>query len=412
MVLKGKNILLGICGGIAAYKMPMVIRLLKKEGAHVRVVMTRSATRFVTELTLSTVSQEPVNIDIFPDSYDTEHDWTRHISLGEWADLMIIAPATANTIAKITAGICDDLLSTCFITLRPDRPKLIFPAMDGEMYHSGSVQRNLAWLRDNGCKIIEPESGSLASGQCGTGRMPEPEAIVASMTEAIGESRHSTVLQHKNIIVTAGPTREKIDGVRFVSNYSSGKMGFAIACAAARRGADVTLISGPVSLPSPERVRRIDVETACDMEREVQRIAPQCDIFIAAAAVADYRPAEPVAGKIKKHSNTLELSLIRNPDILAGFSINKKPHQLSVGFALETENGLAYAEQKLRAKNLDLIACNTYDRTTSGFEVDTNILTLIDKQGTISRLPLLTKKEAAIRLIDAIEAMLSEQQQG
>ncbi len=412
MILNGKNILLGICGGIAAYKMPMVIRLLKKEGAHVRVVMTSSATRFVTELTLATVSQEPVNRDIFPESYDTAHDWTRHISLGEWADMMIISPATANTIAKITAGLCDDLLSTCFITLRPDRPKLIFPAMDGEMYRSDSVQRNLAWLKSNGCRVVEPESGSLASGQCGTGRMPEPETILKSIIESLGEKRQSSRLQDKNIIVTAGPTREKIDGVRFLSNYSSGKMGFAIACAAARRGANVTLITGPVSLPAPEGVDRIDIETACDMQREVQRIASRCDIFIGAAAVADYRPAETVTGKIKKTSETIALSLIRNPDILAGFSAEKKPHQLSVGFSLETENGLGYAAEKLRAKNLDLIAYNTYDGKTSGFEVDTNALTLIDRQGTITELPLLTKRDAAIRLLDAIEALLSRPDNG
>ncbi|ARM30249.1 bifunctional phosphopantothenoylcysteine decarboxylase/phosphopantothenate--cysteine ligase CoaBC [Prosthecochloris sp. HL-130-GSB] len=408
MNLEGKHILLGISGGIAAYKIPMVIRLLKKQGAQVRVVLTRAASQFVTELTLSTVSQEPVLREIFPESHASQQDWTRHISLGDWADALVIAPATAHTLAKLTAGLCDDLLSTCFITLPADKPRLIFPAMDGHMYRSPSVQRNIGWLMEQGCIVIEPESGALASGQCGTGRMPEPETIADAVARAIGD-HHSPAtgsFAGRNIIVTAGPTRENIDGVRFISNHSSGKMGFAIACAAARRGADVTLITGPVALETPADVRRIDVTTACEMDQAVKDISGACDIFIGAAAVADYRPAEPVDGKIRKTAETMQLSLVRNPDILAGFASRKQPGQLAIGFALETEGNLDAAREKLQAKRLDLIAFNTYDGMTTGFDVDTNILTLISKNGETTTLPLLSKQEAARRLLDNIQALL------
>ncbi|HED30529.1 MAG TPA: bifunctional phosphopantothenoylcysteine decarboxylase/phosphopantothenate--cysteine ligase CoaBC [Prosthecochloris aestuarii] len=408
MNLEGKHILLGISGGIAAYKIPMVIRLLKKQGAQVRVVLTRAASQFVTELTLSTVSQEPVLREIFPESHASQQDWTRHISLGDWADALVIAPATAHTLAKLIAGLCDDLLSTCFISLPADKPRLIFPAMDGHMYRSPSVQRNIGWLMEQGCIVIEPESGALASGQCGTGRMPEPETIADAVARAIGD-HHSPAtgsFAGRNIIVTAGPTRENIDGVRFISNHSSGKMGFAIACAAARRGADVTLITGPVALETPADVRRIDVTTACEMDQAVKDISGACDIFIGAAAVADYRPAEPVDGKIRKTAETMQLSLVRNPDILAGFASRKQPGQLAIGFALETEGNLDAAREKLQAKRLDLIAFNTYDGMTTGFDVDTNILTLISKNGETTTLPLLSKQEAARRLLDNIQALL------
>ncbi len=407
MSLKGKHILLGICGGIAAYKIPMLIRLLKKQEACVRVVVTEAATRFVTELTLSTLSQEPVCKNIFPDSFSTEDDWTRHISMGEWADAYVIAPATANTIAKLAAGICDNMLSASFITLRPNKPKLIFPAMDGEMFASASVQRNLSWLSQNGCVIINPESGDLASGQCGTGRMPEPETIVEMIAGAVGGKSRNSKLYGKSVVVTAGPTREKIDDVRFISNYSSGKMGFALASAAAARGAWVTLITGPASLPTPDGVNRLDVESAEEMNHEVKARYATCDIFIGAAAIADYRPGKPVEGKIKKSNETMELSLVKNPDILAGFSEQKKPHQLAVGFSLETAGNLQNAREKLEQKKLDLIAYNTFDGKTSGFEVDTNILTLIDKNLALRELPLLSKRAAAERTLDIIEELIS-----
>ena len=407
MSLKDKNILLGISGGIAAYKIPILIRLLKKQGANVRVVVTEAATRFVTELTLSTLSQEPVCKDIFPDSFSTRDDWTRHISMGEWADAYAIAPATANTIAKLTAGVCDDMLSASFITLRPNKPRLIFPAMDGEMFSSASVQRNLSWLSQNGCTIINPESGDLASGQCGKGRMPEPEAIANIIDEAVKDKSRDSKLCGKSVVITAGPTREKIDDVRFISNYSSGKMGFALAAAAVARGAGVTLITGPVHLPTPDGVDRLDVESTEEMDLAAKQHYRSCDIFIGAAAVADYRPANHVAGKIKKNSKTMEINLVRNPDVLTGFSKQKTLHQLAVGFCLETEGNLQNAREKLTQKKLDLVAYNTFDGKTSGFEVDTNILTLIDKNLEIHELPLLSKKEAAERMLNVIEELIS-----
>jgi len=405
MKLKDKNILLGVCGGIAAYKIPLLIRLLKKQGANVRVVVTRAATRFVTELTLSTLSEEPVCQDIFPDCSSTD-EWTRHIAIGEWADTYVIAPATANTIAKLAAGICDDMLSVSFITLRPNKPKLLFPAMDGEMFGSASVQRNLSWLSEQGCIVVNPESGQLASGQCGTGRMPEPETITDLIEQAVTNTQNDSILQGKSVVITAGPTREKIDDVRFISNYSSGKMGFALAKAAVAKGARVTLITGPVHLHTPEGVTRLNVESTEEMQNAVREHHTSCDIFIGAAAVADYRPVEAISGKFKKEHETMEISLVKNPDILAGFSEQKKADQLAIGFSLETAGNLDHAKTKLQQKKLDLIAYNTFDGKTSGFEVDTNVLTLIDKNLSIQELPLLSKQKAAEKMLDAIEKLI------
>ena len=402
-MLTGKNILLGISGGIAAYKTPHLVRLLKKAGADVQVLATESALKFVSELSLSTVSNRPVLTGIF--TADKEGERTRHIALGEWADAFVIAPATANTLAKLSAGLCNDLLSISLITLRPGKPVLLVPAMDGYMYDSPSVQRNLTTLKRQGCRALDPESGPLASGQCGLGRMPEPETIVEVLAELLVAPKPSP-LNGKTVVVTAGPTREKIDGVRYLSNYSSGKMGFAIAAEAARRGAAVHLISGPVSLPTPAGVERHDAESAVEMLEASRPHFANCDLFIGAAAVADYRPEAQVEGKIKKKDGAMQLRLVRNPDILAEFSTNRKPGQLAVGFALETEGGLDYARKKLTDKKLDLVAFNIYDGRTSGFEVDTNALTLLDRDGSTTELPLLSKAEAARRLLDAIEQLL------
>ncbi|MCX6178165.1 MAG: bifunctional phosphopantothenoylcysteine decarboxylase/phosphopantothenate--cysteine ligase CoaBC [Chlorobiales bacterium] len=404
-VLRGKNIIVGICGGIAAYKTPQLVRLLKKNGANVRVAVTDGGARFVSELALATVSGERVYRSIFPPVDTTGTDYTRHISLGEWADAFVIAPATANTLAKLSAGLCDDMLTALFIALRPGKPVLIFPAMDGQMFLSPSVQRNIAILTAQGCSIISPESGELASGLSGLGRMPEPESIVSSLEETLHSSPESSPLHGKSIVVTAGPTREKIDGVRFISNYSSGKMGFAIARAAAKRGALVTLVTGPVHLETPPGVTRLDVESAMEMHNASQSFFKGCTIFVGAAAVSDYRPAAPYEGKMKKDDQEIELTLIKNPDILAEFGMQKAPGQLAVGFALETQTGLDNARKKLNTKNLDLIAFNFFDRKTSGFEVDTNILTLIDKDGVTTELPQLPKDSAAERLLDAIEKL-------
>ena len=404
-VLTGKNIIVGICGGIAAYKTPHLVRLLKKCGANVRVAITDGGARFVSELALATVSGERVYRSIFPPADITGTDYTRHISLGEWADAFIIAPATANTLAKLSTGLCDDMLTALFITLRPAKPVLIFPAMDGQMFLSPSVQRNIAILAAQGCSVISPESGELASGLSGLGRMPEPESIVTSLAEALHSTAETSPLYGKSIVVTAGPTREKIDGVRFISNYSSGKMGFAIARAAKKRGALVTLITGPVHLETPPGVTRLDVESAMAMHNAAQNFFKDCSIFIGAAAVSDYRPATPYEGKMKKDAQKIELTLIKNPDILAEFGTQKTSEQLAVGFALETQTGLDNARHKLKTKNLDLIAFNFFDRKTSGFEVDTNILTLIDNEGLTTELPQLPKDEAASRLLDAIEKL-------
>ncbi len=404
-VLKGKNIIVGISGGIAAYKTPQLVRLLKKSGANVRVALTDGAARFVSELSLATVSEERVYRSIFPPADTSGTDYTRHISLGEWADAFVVAPATANTLAKLSAGLCDDMLTALFITLRPQKPVLVFPAMDGQMFLSASVQRNIATLTAQGCRIINPDSGELASGLSGVGRMPEPESIVTSLKEALCSTSAASPLYGKSIIVTAGPTREKIDGVRFISNYSSGKMGFAIARAAAKRGALVTLITGPVHLETPPGVNRLNVESALEMHDAAASSFKSCNIFIGAAAVSDYRPLDPSEGKMKKENPEIELTLVRNPDILAEFGLQKALGQLAVGFALETQTGLGNARKKLKAKNLDLIAFNFFDRKTSGFEVDTNILTLIDNKGVTIELPQLSKDAAAGKLLDCIEKL-------
>ncbi len=404
-MLTGRNILLGISGGIAAYKTPQLVRLLKKSGADVQVLATGSALKFVSELSLATVSNHPVLTGIFPSHEAREDEYTRHISLGEWADAFVIAPATANTLARLATGLCDDMLSLCFLTLRPGKPVLIVPAMDGHMYDSPSVQRNLSALAAQGCRILEPENGSLASGQCGLGRMPEPETIFEALTGMFAAPETSE-LNGKTVIVTAGPTREKIDGVRFLSNYSSGKMGFAIATDAARRGARVHLVTGPVNLPTPPGVERIDVQSAVEMLEAAQPLFGECDLFIGAAAVADYRPEAPVEGKIKKKDAEMEIRLVRNPDILAEFATNRKPGQLAVGFALETAGGIDYARKKLADKKLDLVAFNVYDGRTSGFEVDTNVLTLLGRDGSITELPLLSKEMAAGKLLDVLETLL------
>ena len=403
--MRGKNIIIGISGGIAAYKTPQIVRLLKKSGANVRVALTDGAARFVSELALATVSEERVYRSIFPPADTSGTDYTRHISLGEWADAFVIAPATANTLAKLSAGLCDDMLTALFLTLRPRKPVLIFPAMDGQMFLSASVQRNIATLTAQGCSVINPDSGELASGLCGVGRMPEPESIVASLQDALHSTAATSPLYGKSVVVTAGPTREKIDGVRFISNYSSGKMGFAIARAAAKRGAMVTLITGPVHLETPPGVTRLDVESALEMHDAALSCFKSCNIFIGAAAVSDYRPLDPSEGKMKKENPEIELTLVRNPDILAEFGLQKASGQLAVGFALETQTGLGNARKKLKAKNLDLIAFNFFDRKTSGFEVDTNILTLIDKEGVTTELPQLSKDAAAGQLLDCIEKL-------
>ncbi|MGA9408359.1 MAG: bifunctional phosphopantothenoylcysteine decarboxylase/phosphopantothenate--cysteine ligase CoaBC [Bacteroidota bacterium] len=402
-MLKDKKILLGITGGISVYKMCTVVRLLKKAGARVRVLMTQSATQFVTPLTFSTLSQEEVITSLWPVSDRTStHASIEHINLGLWADVMLIAPATANTIAKIVHGIADDILSSTVLALRC--PLLIAPAMDVDMYLNEATQKNLSALRERGYHILPAAEGELASGLTGPGRLPEPDAIVAFVDSIIKKTPLD--LKGKKILVTAGPTQEPIDPVRFIGNRSTGKMGFAIANAAAQRGADVTLISGPVALGTPKNVSRVDVETAEQMHEAVTKHAKKCDAIIMSAAVADYAPKRPAANKIKKSESMEGLTLELKPtsDILRDLGA-KKNGTVLVGFALETQDELKNAKDKLRKKNLDFIVLNSTRDEGSAFGSDTNVVTVISKDGKSERLSKMPKFDVATEILNRV-AML------
>ncbi len=400
MSLQGKKILLGISAGIAAYKIPLLVRLLKKEGAEVQVLMTQNARQFVSDLTLATLSEKSVFSEIFPKSSQVSPtSWTCHVALGEWADLYVIAPATANTLAKLASGLCDDMLTATFLTMPAAKPRLIFPSMDREMYRSRSVQRNMFQLVEDGCKIIEPESGELASGLIGEGRMPEPENIMASIHSEFQNMLQIDRLKNKRILITAGATREKIDDVRFVSNYSSGKMGFALAGEAAKHGAEVVLISGKTYLETPGGVKRIDIESAEEMFEEAKLYFEWSDVFISAAAVADYRPEKKIDGKFKKTTDSFELQMVKNPDILAHFGEKKKRNQIAIGFALESSDHLKHAQEKLIKKNLDVVVLNSPNIDGAGFEVDTNIVTILSKEGDIQEYPLMSKRDIATLIL-------------
>ncbi len=395
MVFKGENILLGVTGGIAAYKAVELCRLLGKEGASVRVAMTKNACLFVTPLTFKTVSNNQVYTDLFMPDQEFK---VRHISLANWADTIVVAPATANTIAKFALGLADDLLSTLFLA-RSDKPVYIAPAMNDRMYHNAVVQKNITSLKQQGINIIEGETGELACGEIGSGRMAEPKDIVAG----IARSRSNRAeLKGKRVLVTAGPTREPLDPVRFLSNYSSGKMGYALAEAAAENGAAVTLISGPAQIDAPAAVKLIPVETAREMYEAVLAFAPEADIIIKAAAVSDYRPVSFSEQKIKKGADLFSLSLERTPDILAALGDMKKPNQILVGFAAETENLLKNAREKLFAKKLDLMAANDVSQPDRGFGAETNQLELLYPDGEVKTIPMAKKKEVARALMGEI----------
>lgn len=404
-MLKGKHIVLGVTGGIAAYKSAWLVREFVKAGAEVQVVMTRSATQFVTPLTLSTLSQREVLIEMFPPSGEqSTAQRTKHIDVALWADIMLIAPTTANTIAKMANGLADDFLSTLVLALRC--PLALAPSMDVDMYVSETTQRNLGALKETGCFVLDPESGELASGLSGPGRLPEIERIV-SFVEGI-LSRSFQDLKGKKILVTAGPTQEPIDPVRYIGNHSSGKMGFALATAASLRGAEVTLISGPVALKSPRNVRRIDVQTACEMQEAVQKEFGSVDAVIMAAAVADYAPSQPSKHKIKRDlqtSDTLTIPLRKNPDILKSLG-EQKTRQVLVGFALETDDDMENARKKLSSKNLDLIVLNSANGKDSGFGTDTNIVTIVSPQGQAMQLPKLSKFDVANEVLNRIAPLL------
>ena len=395
--LEGRRILLGITGSIAAYKAAVLCRLLKCAGAEVRVVMTPLAKQFITPLTMATLSKNPILVEFF----DPENGaWNSHVALGEWADCYLIAPATANTLAKMAAGVADNLLLTTYLSARC--PVVVAPAMDLDMYAHEATQQNLCTLRSRGVEIIEPAEGELASGLRGKGRMSEPEQITAFVAELLDEKKKS--LAGKRMIVTAGATIEAIDPVRFISNHSSGKMGYAIAGELAARGAEVTLITGRTALSTPRGVRRVDVLSAAEMYAEAVRAYAEADGGVMCAAVADYTPAEVAQTKIRKHDGEMTLTLRRTQDIAAELG-RQKGDRLLVGFALETDDEEAHAEEKLRRKNFDFIVLNSLRDAGAGFRGDTNKVTFIDRAGR-EELPLLSKREVARRIADKIETFL------
>lgn len=400
MPLKGKKILLGVSGGIAAYKACELVRLFKKNEADVRVIMTPSAVNFVSPVTLSTLSGNEVLINIFPDvnaeSTDKVELKTWHIYNGIWADVMIVAPATANTIAKMVNGISDNFLTATVLSLRC--PIIVAPTMDEDMYINQVTTSNIAKLREFGYWIMEPETGELASGLYGVGRMPEPLSIY-NYTENFLEG-HQRDLEGKKVLITAGPTYEPIDAVRYIGNYSSGKMGFSLAKAAQQRGAEVTLISGPSALETPRNVNRINITTADDMFNAVKHNLNGKDFVVMSAAVADYKPVNIANEKIKKSgSDNLTIKTVKTTDILEYLGKNKSGYKL-IGFALETNNEIEYAKDKITRKNLDMIVVNNPKTEGAGFGTDTNVISIIDKNMSITQYDKMSKFDAANKIID------------
>lgn len=392
-VLLGKHIILGISGGIAAYKCPEIVRRLHDHGAKVRVVMTTGAKAFITPLTLQAVSGFPVADSLFDPASEAAMG---HIELGKWADLVVLAPATVDLIARITVGMANDLLST--LCLATSAPIAVAPAMNQQMYHASITQTNIQILSQRGFMIWGPEHGSQACGDVGLGRMLDPLKLVALIEQHCARKQD---LSSYRFLITAGPTREALDPVRFISNYSSGKMGFAIAAAARKRGSQVTLVSGPVNLPTPPGVDRIDVESAQQMHQVVMQQTPQHQIFISCAAVADYRAKQPAEQKIKKQENEILLKLVKNPDIVAEVAAMQTQRPFVVGFAAETDNMEEYAKEKLVGKNLDMICANYVSLKGKGFNTDTNVLHLFWSQGD-KVLPLSYKTLLGDMLIDEI----------
>ena len=399
-MLKGRKILIGITGGIAAYKICNLVRLFIKAGAEVKVIMTPAAAKFVSPLTLSVLSRNEVAINMFqeeviPEKSESISAKTWHIDYGLWADIFVIAPATANTIAKVVCGISDNFLLSTVLAARC--PVIFAPTMDKDMYNNKVTQNNLKKLSELGYDIIPPEKGELASGLYGLGKMPEPETIFDFVNKKLLKKKDLT---GKKVLITAGPTIEQIDSVRFISNYSSGKMGFEIARAAYERGADVTLISGPVKLENSMIINRIDVNSSDEMFSAVKKEFTKQDIIVMAAAVADFKPVNKSVRKIKKEKikNNFLLELERTPDILKYLGDNKKNYFL-VGFALETDNEIENAKAKLKQKNLDMIVLNNPNKKGAGFGTDTNIVTFIDKKN-ITEFPLMSKFEVGNAILD------------
>ncbi|MFV0582844.1 MAG: bifunctional phosphopantothenoylcysteine decarboxylase/phosphopantothenate--cysteine ligase CoaBC [Parabacteroides gordonii] len=399
-MLKGKHIILGITGSIAAYKAAYIIRSLVKKGAEVQVVITPAGKEFITPITLSALSSKPVISEFFS---NRDGSWNSHVDLGLWADAMLVAPATASTIGKMANGIADNMLITTYLSCKA--PVFVAPAMDLDMFAHPSTQQNLDRLRSFGNHIIEPAEGELASHLVGKGRMEEPDKII-TVLEAFFASQ--TVLEKKKIVITAGPTYEKIDPVRFIGNYSSGKMGFALAEACAAQGAEVTLIAGPVSLATVHpNIRRIDVESADEMYEAAMAAYPQADAGILCAAVADYRPEVQADEKIKRESKgDITLHLVPNKDIAASLGAIKREGQVLVGFALETNNEATNAESKLKRKNLDFIVLNSLRDAGAGFRCDTNKISIIDNKGESTGYPLKSKQGVATDIVNKLATLL------
>jgi phosphopantothenoylcysteine decarboxylase/phosphopantothenate--cysteine ligase len=391
MILKNKHILLGITGGIAAYKCAHLVRLFIKEGAMVKVVMTKASEEFVTVKTLSVLSKNEVAIDFF----DTNNNWNNHVALAEWADMMVIAPLTANTLAKFANGLCDNIVTACFLSARSK--VFVAPAMDLDMYQHSTTNNNLNTLISNGTIIIPAESGELASGLIGEGRMAEPEHIVDFIKK---ELQQNLPLASKKVLVNAGPTYEAIDPVRFIGNRSSGKMGIAIADAFAKLGANVTLVLGPSHYkPIEHSVTVISVESTEEMFNACETLFSKVDIAILSAAVADYKPKTIATSKIKKKDAELLIELTKTVDVLETLGKQKK-HQVLIGFALETDNVIEYAKEKIKKKNLDFIIANSAIETGAGFGVDTNKISIIDKHNKLYNFELKSKLAVAQDIVN------------
>ncbi|MBR2232537.1 MAG: bifunctional phosphopantothenoylcysteine decarboxylase/phosphopantothenate--cysteine ligase CoaBC [Prevotella sp.] len=399
-MLKGKKIVLGITGSIAAYKACLIIRALIKQGAEVQVVITPAGKEFITPITLSALTHKPVVSEFFSQRDGT---WNSHVDLGLWADAMLIAPATASTIGKMANGIADNMLITTYLSMKA--PVFIAPAMDLDMYAHPSTQQNLKTLQGYGNHIIEPQSGFLASGLEGKGRMEEPERIVEFLDKALSQAEPQKDLAGKSILITAGPTYEKIDPVRFIGNYSSGKMGFALAAECARRGADVTLVAGPVSLSTPEGVNRIDVESCQEMYEASTKAFPKMDAAILCAAVADFRPETTADQKIKREKDDLVLRLQPTHDIAQQLGKLKTDNQVLVGFALETNDEEVNAKKKLAKKNLDFIVLNSTRNKGTTFRSDDNQISIISANGQ-KDFPKKPKTEVARDIVDELAALI------
>lgn len=395
-VLRDKTVVLGLSGGIACYKAAELVRALVKQGVAVRVILTRGATQFITPLTLQTLSGNPVAMDTFDLTQESE---IGHIRLADSANVLVIAPATANVIAKLAHGIADDLLTTVALATRA--PVVVAPAMNVNMYRNAVVQANLVKLRQLGMRLVDPEAGFLACGYEGEGRLASETALIEGIKAALTPQ----VMAGERVLVTAGPTREALDPVRFISNRSSGKMGFAVAAAAWRHGASVVLVTGPTAVEPPAGVERIAVTTASEMRDAVLSREPWASVIVMTAAVADYRAANPARQKIKKSNGTLSLTLEQTEDILSEVGARRRADRLLVGFAAETEHGIEHARRKLREKRLDLIVLNDVSQADAGFDVDTNRVWLISTEGVAEGWPLLDKDVVAERLMERVAAM-------